>query len=174
MTQRIEASAPIIINVNKDGYVHGGGGGIRTPVTCEGKHDFESCAFDHSATPPHQGILMAGNGGILPALPRGRKSIHRYGIPIPQNITTKNIASYRIEQHACARILGTRYTQGDSLLERPWPHTQHIPPIPNKWDSPPLPHGLVQEQGRRISNIQTIRLAKHGDPYRLIRHVQPG
>ncbi len=30
----------------------GGEGGIRTPDTLSGIHDFESCAFDHSATSP--------------------------------------------------------------------------------------------------------------------------
>ena len=30
----------------------GGEGGIRTPDTLADIHDFESCAFDHSATSP--------------------------------------------------------------------------------------------------------------------------
>ncbi len=34
---------------------HGGEGGIRTLGTLAGTHDFESCAFDHSATSPWVG-----------------------------------------------------------------------------------------------------------------------
>ena len=33
-------------------YLNGGEGGIRTPVTLARKADFESAAFDHSATSP--------------------------------------------------------------------------------------------------------------------------
>ncbi len=32
---------------------NGGEGGIRTPVTCYCKHDFQSCGFNHSPTSPH-------------------------------------------------------------------------------------------------------------------------
>ena len=36
----------------RESLVHGGEGGIRTPVTVTRKADFESAAFDHSATSP--------------------------------------------------------------------------------------------------------------------------
>ena len=35
----------------------GGGGGIRTPVTSEGKHDFESCAFNRALPPLHRVVF---------------------------------------------------------------------------------------------------------------------
>ena len=38
------------------GFFIGGEGGIRTPDSLSAIHDFESCAFDHSATSPWFGL----------------------------------------------------------------------------------------------------------------------
>ncbi len=49
MPRREAPRLPTLIFRN---VILGGKGGIRTPDTLAGIHDFESCAFDHSATSP--------------------------------------------------------------------------------------------------------------------------
>ncbi len=45
----------------------GGGGGIRTLVTGKGKHAFQACALDHSATPPDVKSQHGGkHAGVQP------------------------------------------------------------------------------------------------------------
>ena len=52
--------------------VSGGGEGIRTPGTVPGTHDFQSCTFDHSVTPP--GIRCFGGRVQAPKTPSNAAS----------------------------------------------------------------------------------------------------